>query len=162
VDREHGIIRLQGKFTKNGEPRTLPLVGELAEIIDRRWQAREIRVPGQPPQLATLVFHHRPAHRPLDCVGQPIGNIRKEWKKATKAAGVPGLRFHDFRRSAVRNMDNAAVPQMVARSITGHKTASTWERYRITSTTEQREGLGRTLAAGRTRQGRVTPLRRKG
>jgi hypothetical protein len=36
--------------------------------------------------------------------GSPIKDFRESWDQACEAVGLPGLLFHDLRRTAARNM----------------------------------------------------------
>src|SRR6202040_3163452 len=63
--------------------------------------------------------------------GQPFKEFRTAWQNACKAAEVPDLKFHDLRRTAVRNMRRAGVSQVVRMRITGHRTDSMERRYNI-------------------------------
>jgi integrase len=113
VDQPGRLIVLP--TSKNGKGRVLALEGELWDIIERRYAARG---------LVPWVFHRH---------GQRIRGFRKAWAAACQAAGVPGRHFHDFRRSTVRNLTRAGVPEKIATDLTGHKTRSVYDRYNITS-----------------------------
>lgn len=43
VNREAMRVLLRSEHSKNKEPRLLPLAGELAAMIERRWQAKAIQ-----------------------------------------------------------------------------------------------------------------------
>ena len=151
VDREGRRLRLRGQFSKNGEQRTIPLDyytdkesrqwanSALWQIIERRWAARTPIGDG-----AQFVFHRN---------GQRIKDFRGAWSGACRRAKLPKLLFHDLRRSAVNNFDQAHVPPKVAMRFTGHKTLSVYYRYRITGDDDVRAALEQTAIARRTPKG---------
>lgn len=116
VDLAGREVRLRPEVSKNKDGRVLPLRSELLEIIQR---AREGRRPDCP-----FVFHDE---------GAPIGDFRKAWKTACKKAGLIGIIVHDLRRTAVRNMVRAGIPERVAMELSGHKTRRIFDRYNIVS-----------------------------
>lgn len=108
--------------TKNDEGRLFLFTDELESVLRaQRTQTDELRKEGT---VCPFVFHHN---------GSPVGEFRSSWKTACKKAGLPGRIFHDFRRTAVRNLVRANVSERVAMKLTGHKTRSVFERYNIVS-----------------------------
>ena len=78
--------------------------------------------------------------------GRAVVDFKRSWASACRKAGLPGRLFHDLRRSAVRNMVRAGVPQSVAMRISGHRTTAIFVRYDITSEADKIEALERTQA----------------
>jgi len=116
VDLAGKVIRLRPEISKNKDGRLLPIKGELLEVVERAKENRRLDRP--------YVFHEN---------GQRIGSFRKAWKTACKVAGVGEVIVHDLRRSAVRNMVRAGIPERVAMSLSGHKTRNIFDRYNIVS-----------------------------
>ena len=96
-------------------------------------------------QVVRWVFHRE---------GQPIKYFRRSWEAACIAAGFVRVDpttmktratklFHDFRRTAVRNLERAGVSRSVAMKLTGHKTESVYRRYALVAETDQREGVAK-------------------
>ena len=122
VDFKIGIVRLEPGTTKNDEARVFPFTEELRAVLeDQRAKTEVLRRRGI---ICPWVFHRG---------GKPIKEFRRSWKTACKAVGVPGKIPHDFRRTAVRNLVRAGIPEAVAMKMTGHKTRSVFERYNIVS-----------------------------
>ncbi len=130
MDFQAGWLRLEPGETKNGEGRMFPLTPELREILERqrvRTEALE-RATGQ---IIPWIFHRN---------GKPIKGFRRAWLTACKRAGVPGRIPHDFRRTAVRNLERAGVNRSTAMKMIGHRTESIYRRYAIVDETMLREG----------------------
>ncbi|MDE0207591.1 MAG: site-specific integrase [Candidatus Tectomicrobia bacterium] len=124
VNRSAGVIRLNPEQDKARTVRVLALEGELAALIERRWQAR---IAGETP--AQHVFHKR---------GRPLGDFRETWLRACKRTGLGHRMFHSLRRSAARNMTLQGFPEKVIMSIMGHKTRVMFDRYNIVTESDQR------------------------
>jgi integrase len=115
LDFMNGELRLDAGTTKNDEPRTVPLTGELLEML---------KIERQRNPHAEFVFTQN---------GRRVGSFYKAWKSACKRASLAGLLFHDLRRTGLRNLVRAGVPERVAMAISGHKTRAVFERYNIVS-----------------------------
>lgn len=129
IDLDTGTVRLEVGTTKNKEGRVIYLTQELQQILESQWQEHLATYPDCP-----LVFHNR---------GKPIVNYSKAWRKACREAGLEGKMAHDFRRTAVRNMVRAGIPERVAMQMSGHKTRSVFDRYHIVSDGDLREAAQR-------------------
>ncbi len=126
VDLEQGIVRLEVGETKNDEARTVYLDEELRAVFNEQWKSRK-----ETGKIIPYVFPNR------DRIDR-IKDFRFAWDKAFEDAKIGGKLFHDFRRTAVRNMVRSGIPEAVAMKISGHKTRSVFERYNIVNDTDLR------------------------
>jgi integrase len=138
VDFRDGMVRLEPGTTKNRQGRMFPfgvhpqlnalLVGQRERT--KEWQQEHA-------QVVPWVFWRS---------GQRLGDHRDTWTRACRQAGLPGRLVHDLRRTAVRNLERAAIPRSTAMRITGHLTESVYRRYAISSDADMVEAV-RKLAA---------------
>jgi integrase len=141
VDFLANTITLHAGTTKNDEARTIPLVPQLRALLLDQRARRQVDCP-------YVCFR-------LDAKGHAlqIQGFRKSWYRACVKVGLgtmqpaidratgkakpklvyQGMIFHDLRRSGVRNLVRAGVPERVAMAISGHKTRAIFDRYNITS-----------------------------
>ena len=112
VDIPAKTIWMEGKKTnRKPEPIAVPIYGDMAKFLSIQ------------PRTSEFLFARGE---------EPIKRFRESWDAACIRAGVPDLLFHDLRRTAVRNLRKAGVPETVIMKIIGHRTRSVFERYNIT------------------------------
>jgi integrase len=117
-DHATKTITLQAARAKTGHGRVIRCSQnpELVALLDRRLAARRLDSP--------LIFHNGE--------GRHVGNFSTTWGRALRNAEV-AFAFHDLRRTAIRNMVRAGVPERVAMEISGHRTRAIFDRYNIVS-----------------------------
>jgi integrase len=138
VDFTAGTVRLEVGTTKNGEGRTFPFdaLPDLKALLEDQ-RARTTALVAATGDAIPTVFHRH---------GAPIKDFRHAWKVACAAAQLVGKIPHDFRRTAVRNLERAGVSRSVAMQLTGHKTESVYRRYAIVAEADLREGVEKLAA----------------
>ena len=134
VDFSGRAVRLEVGETKNNDGRVFTFTSELEEVL-RAQEAYTRAVQVKQGRICPWVFHRN---------GRPIRDCYTAWRNACLKVGlgtkdpktkrIKAQRIpHDFRRTAVRNLVNAGVPEKVAMQMTGHKTRSVFDRYHIVS-----------------------------
>jgi len=126
VDLLSRTIRLEPGTTKNRDGREVTMTKRVYELL-------KICVFGKTPE--DFVFTRSD--------GKPVFDFRGTWAKACEEARVPGLLFHDLRRTAARNLRRAGVAEGVIMKIGGWRTRSVFERYAIVSQSDIADAIGR-------------------
>lgn len=127
VDLSGARIRLE--TSKNGKPRSIPLVGEALNAMIG-WATLR---PGGPEDL--LFPSEEVPDKPLD--------IRKGWLRIQKRIKMPHLHFHDLRHTTASYMAmSGATPQEIA-DVLGHRTLQMVKRYAHLADGHSRTALDR-------------------
>ena len=154
IDFRAATVTLEPGTTKNQEGRVFPFSDQLRDVFIelRRFTdetQRRLRV------VIPWVFHRND--------GKRIAGFRKAWARACYNAGLPchvetktgedgkvqikkiqAVHIpHDLRRTGIRNLVRAGVPERVAMALSGHKTRSVFERYNIVSETDLKDAARR-------------------
>ena len=140
VDLDRRVVLIPD--SKNGHPRVVPMAEAVwRELLmlqmrrDRDWPAS--------PWVFTLDGAKALAKDAL----------RAAWERACKNAGLPRLRFHGLRHTAISEMRAAGVEEGAAMAITGHRTRAVFDRYGIQPEAKLREAIGKREASIRTKHG---------
>jgi integrase len=141
VDLKAGWLRLEPRETKNGKGRMFPLTPALKRVLEAQ-RAHTTKLEHRLGRVIPWVFHRD---------GHQVVTAWYAWKNAREAAGMPGKLMHDFRRTAVRNLERAGVSRSAAMALVGHLTESMYRRYAIVSERDLIEA-GKKLSSLRARE----------
>jgi integrase len=147
VDVKAGEVRLDPGTTKNLEGRVFYMTSELKELLKAQRKAAD-RIQRRKGMIVQHVFFHDVPTKDGDAgfwSGHAIApsGFYHAWCRARIAAGCPSSIPHDFRRTAIRNMVRAGIPERVAMKLSGHKTRSVFDRYNVVSDGDLREAARR-------------------
>jgi len=120
LDAPEPSFTILAEMAKNKRHRTIPVYGGMLPAMRLQKAERDDTYP-----TLAYVFH--------DGTGKRLKTFYKAWGSACKRADLNGKLFHDLRRSAVRNMIRAGIPENIAMAISGHKTRHVFDRYNITT-----------------------------
>jgi hypothetical protein len=121
VDLNSGWLRLEPGETKNRDGRMFPLTAALRAVLVKQLD-RTKALERSSGRIIPWLFHRN---------GRRIKDFRASWSTACVDAKVPGRLVHDFRRTAVRNLERAGVPRSAAMKMVGHRTEAIYRRYAI-------------------------------
>jgi integrase len=112
VDLSQNILIFRD--TKNTSTRSVPLLGEARELVDKLLKV---------PKLHTkLLFPSKiKPEKPYD--------IRKAWENALRTAQIDQFRFHDLRHTAASYLTMSGASLIEVAEILGHRTLNMVQRY---------------------------------
>src|SRR5262249_3906406 len=149
VDFVHEKLRIEPGEDKNKRGREFPFTPELKRILKEQ-RKRADQVQRVRNAIVGAVFFWPD--------GSPNKSYRKAGEQAVNESGIKRIP-HDFRRTAVRNLEIAGVPRAAAMAMVGHKTESIYRRYAIVDEAMLQDGA-RKLSALHKMQGKRVARRK--
>jgi integrase len=116
VDLHNGLIHLEGRHTKAGKRRSIPLNREARTALLNRARFRAEHCADSP-----WVF--------CAADGSHIGSVKRSFATACRRAEIEDFHIHDLRHSCAAWLVTAGVPLSEIRDLLGHSTVEMTERY---------------------------------
>lgn len=120
LDLDRGLAIFRN--TKNGDTRSVPVVGHLREVLIqhvKKINASYKTMKPKPPKR--WVFPRLDGQLPID--------IRKAWENARDTAELVDFRFHDLRHSTASYLAMNGASQLEIAEVLGHRTLQMVKRY---------------------------------
>jgi integrase len=102
--------------TKNGETRSIPLVGEAFTLLQERAKVRNLH--------DDRIFPARPRAKKSECL-----DLNNPWRTALKAAGITDFHWHDLRHTAASYLAMSGISLVEIAKVLGHRTLAMVARY---------------------------------
>jgi len=111
IDFKNQLAHL--KETKNGRPRSVPLVDEVIAELKRLHEVKNFH--------KQVIFASKTTFGEID--------IKKSWQEALKRAELTNLRFHDMRHSFATLAARQGASNLELAAVMGHRTLQMLQRY---------------------------------
>jgi integrase len=158
VDLFARTLTIRKSKTVAGE-RIVPLTDVAVSALARlRQRAAGLR-PVEPSHYVFAAFTSRfnfsTKREPLDQATsfhptRHLKSWRTAWRTLTKKAGLPGVRFHDLRHSAITQLAESGAPESTIMAIAGHVSRRMLERYSHVRMEAKRKAVEALAASMRT------------
>lgn len=114
VDMVNGFLHVRN--SKSGKGRDVPMGAEVRRCLEDLTERTTARAPAGP-------LFHRPE------VKEVAPWVRHKWEKVTKAAGLPGVRFHDLRHTFASHLVMKGESLFALQELLGHSSLTMTRRY---------------------------------
>ena len=126
LDTEHRKITIRRSKGNCGAGRTVILTNDaLNAVLKLQERARNLNATEAGDYLLPFRVRNGVGYDPK----RPVKSWRTAWRKLTKAAGLPGFRYHDLRHTFITNHAEMGTPLAVVQAQAGHLSKRMTELY---------------------------------